>query len=123
MDNQDWNTITIKKSYTKKEEKQKFGTVAKKVTPPNSQAKAGAGTPAYKMDDEDFKPKTVHPDIGRQIEQGRLAKKWNQEQLAREAQLPLPIIKSYEKPSSETVINHQFIQKIGRALGIQIKKP
>lgn len=123
MDHQDWNKITINKSYTKKEEKQKFGSLTKKVTPPNTQAKGGAGAPAYKMDDPDFKPKTVAPEIGRQIEQGRLAKKWNQEQLAREAQLPLPIIKSYERPTNDTVINHQYVQKIGRALGIQIKKP
>jgi ribosome-binding protein aMBF1 (putative translation factor) len=121
MNHQDWNTITINKTYTKKEEKQKFGTV-KKVSPTNH-ANGGAGVPAYKMDDPDFKPKTVAPEIGRQIEQGRLAKKWNQEQLAREAQLPLPIIKSYERPTSDTVINHQYVQKIGRALGIQIKKP
>ncbi len=120
MENQDWTPQVIRKSYTKEEAKQKFGTTVKKTNTPNSQTQQG--TPLHKIEADDFKPKIVSRNMGLQIEQGRLAKKWNQEQLAREAQLPVSIIKTYEKPNDSTVINHQYIQKISRVLGIQIKK-
>ena len=118
MDNQDWTPVTIRRSYTKKEEKQKFGTVMKKNPTPTS----NSGVPLYKIEQEDVKPNTVTSSMAQQIVQSRLAKKWNQEQLAREAQLPVSVIKSYEHPTESSIINQQYVQKISRALGVQIKK-
>jgi ribosome-binding protein aMBF1 (putative translation factor) len=121
MDGQDWTQVTIKKKFTKQEEKKKNGTIQKKPGTINSQT-TSTGIPAFKIEQEDYKPPVVTSTMGQQIIQGRLAKKWNQEQLAREAQLPIAVIKSYEIPGSSTLINQGYIQKISRALGIQIKK-
>lgn len=95
--------------------------IQKKNETPNQQ-KTGTGQPLYKIEQDDYIPPVVSRNISSQIIQGRLAKKWNQEQLARESQVPLQIIKSYEKPTSSTIINQQFIQKISRAIGTPIKK-
>ncbi len=119
MDGQDWTKVTIKRHYTKEEAKKKFGTPVKKTSPPTS----SSGVPLYKIEQsEDLKLNVVTSNMSQQIIQGRLAKKWNQEQLAREAQLPIGVIKSYENPNSSTVINQQYVQKISRAIGVQIKK-
>ena len=121
MDCQDWTPVTVKKNYSKAEEKKKFGVPQKK--PPTSNAQTTpSGVPAYKVEQEDYKPPLVTSDMSKQIIQARLAKKWNQEQLARESQIPLPIIKTYENPGTSTVINQSYIQKLSRALGVQIKK-
>ena len=121
MDNQDWTSVTIKRTYTKKEEKQKHGGVPtkKKVPVP---ASTSTGQAAHTIEKEDYKPPLVTKEMGNQIIQARLAKKWNQEQFAREAQLPISVIKSFEVPTSTTVINNAFLQKISRALGVQIKR-
>jgi|LauGreDrversion4_2_1035121.scaffolds.fasta_scaffold1337434_2 ribosome-binding protein aMBF1 (putative translation factor) len=121
MDGQDWTPVTIKKTFTKAEEKKKNGTIQKKSGSINAQTTA-SGVPAFKLEQEDYKPPTVTSAMAQQIIQGRLAKKWNQEQLAREAQLPISVIKTYERPDSTTIINQGFIQKISKAIGIQIKK-
>ncbi len=120
MDNQDWNPVTIKRTYTKKEEKQKYGVPTKKKAPVVSSTSTGQA--AHTIEKEDYKPPLVTKEIGQQIIQARLAKKWNQEQLARESQLPISVIKTFEVPTSNTILNNAYLQKISRALGVQIKR-
>jgi ribosome-binding protein aMBF1 (putative translation factor) len=121
MDSQDWTPVVLKKKYSKEEEKKKFGTAQKKTQSSNAQT-TPSGVPAFKVEQDDYKPPVVTSAMSQQIIQGRLAKKWNQEQLAREAQLPISVIKTYENPGSSTVINQSYVQKINRAIGVQIKK-
>lgn len=119
---QDWTPVVLKKKTTKKEQIQKgeFNVVRKQG---NSNSNSGNnGPPAYKIEEEDFKPKLVTFNIAQQIIKGRVAKGWNQDTLAKETQLPLNVIKTYEKPNESTVINHQYLQKISRLLGIKINK-
>ena len=121
MDNQDWTSVTIKRTYTKKEEKQKHGGVpTKKKVPVVSSTSTGQA--AHTIEKEDYKPPLVTKEMGQQIIKARLAKEWNQEQLAREAQVPISVIKTFEVPTSTTIINNTYIQKISRALGVQIKR-
>lgn len=121
MDGQDWTTVIIKKKLNKEEERKKNGIVPQpKPRQLNSQTKSDI--PAFKLEQEDYKPPVVTSNMSQQIIQGRLAKKWNQEQLAKEAQIPIGIIKAYEKATPSTVVNQGYVQKISKAIGIQIKK-
>jgi ribosome-binding protein aMBF1 (putative translation factor) len=114
---QDWTTVTIKKRG--KVDKKTNGSVSTiNTTHTNSQYSNNA---MHKMDTDDYKPTLVSSSVGQQIIQARLAKQWNQEQLAKNSQIPISIIKSYENPGPSTVINHQYLQKIGRVLGVSIK--
>jgi ribosome-binding protein aMBF1 (putative translation factor) len=120
MEGQDWTPVVLKKRLTKQEDKKKNGVPQRKTQQINSQNQSTI--PAFKLEQEDYKPPVVTSAMSQQIIQARVAKKWNQEQLAKEAQLALSVIKSYEKPNSTTVINQGYIQKISKALGVQIKK-
>ena len=123
INHQDWTPVVLKKKVTKKEQIQKgeFTTV-RKQNHSNSNSGNGGGPPAYKIEEEDYKPKLVTFGIAQQIINGRVAKGWNQDTLAKETQLPLNVIKTYEKPNENTVINHQYIKKISKILGIKINK-
>jgi ribosome-binding protein aMBF1 (putative translation factor) len=123
---QDWTPVVLKKNFKKNDQndqnqKGEF-TPMRKQKNPNSNFGNGGGPPAYKMEEEDYKPKIVTLRIARQIIDGRVVKGWNQDTLAKETHLPLHIIKTYEKPSENTIINHQYIEKISKILGIKINK-
>lgn len=114
MSHQDWTPVVLRKTYTKKEQAQKFGEIVRKEEPvkANKSNSNFQQAPSYKMDDQDYKPKVVTSEIAREIISLRTKAKLNQEQLALKVQLPLNVIKSYEKPSSTTVLNHQYLNKI-----------
>jgi ribosome-binding protein aMBF1 (putative translation factor) len=119
---QDWTPVVLKKNVKKNEQNQKenFVTLRKQKNPNSNFNKTGP--PVYKMEEEDYKPKLVTFGIARQIIDGRVTKGWNQDILAKETQLPLSVIKTYEKPNENTIINHQYIEKISKILGIKINK-
>ena len=113
-------TIVLKKKFTKSEYNQKYGETVRKTSTSNAQTQRDQ--PSFKIEQEDYKPALITPAMAQQIIQARVAKGWNQEQLARNSQLTLPVIKEYEKPTTTTVFNNQNVQKISKALGVQIKK-
>ncbi len=114
-------TIVLKKKLTKSEHNQKYGEAVRKTTT-TSNAQTHRDQSSFRIEQEDYKPTLISPAMAQQIIQARVAKGWNQDQLARNSQLTLPVIKEYEKPTSTTVFNNQNVQKISKALGVQIKK-
>ncbi len=121
MHGQDWETVILKKPTKEVVKKTSPSGGQKKQTSFNSQT-VKSDVPPHVMEKEDFIPKTVTSSMAQQIIQARLAKKWNQEDLARASQVPISIIKSYEQPKSTTVIEQGIVQKLTKALGVQIKK-
>ena len=115
---QDWTPVVLQRKLTKDEVARKGGVkiVEKK------QFTQGASIAKKLETDENYKPPTISSSMGQQIIQGRLAKKWNQEELARQAQIPLAIIKEWERPTGSTFLNQNYLNKISRALGINIKR-
>ncbi len=117
---QDWEPVVLTKKHSGGEPK-KNTPPQKKQTSVNSQT-VKSDIPAYKLEKDDCKLNVVTSSMAQQIIDARNSKKWNQEVLARQSQVPLDIIKKYEKPTSTTVIMPQYVQKLTKALGVQIKK-
>ena len=115
---QDWTPVTLHRKLTKQEAIRKNGAqvVEKK------QITQSASVARKLETDENYKPPTISSSMGQQIIQGRLAKKWNQDELARQAQIPVAIIKEWERPTGTTFLNQNYLNKISRTLGINIKR-
>ena len=124
MDGQDWTPVTFKKRPTTAQQKAK-GVVStvKKNTPVNSSgSKHVVSAAILKADPGDIvKPLMVSKEIGRQITDVRVAKKLTRKQLAAACSLTESVIASFENATS--VWDSSIAQKIGRALGMMIKKP
>lgn len=71
-----------------------------------------------KMERDDYVPPTISANLKSRIQQERAKKKWTQQQLANACNLDVGIIKEIE--AGKGMPNHQNIQKIGRALGVQL---
>ena len=115
---QDWTPVVLQRKLTKEEAIRKGGAKVvekKQFTQSSSIAK--------KLEtDENYKPPTISNHMGQQIIQARIAKKWNQDELARQAQIPVAVIKEWERPTSTTFLNQNYLNKITKALGINIKR-
>jgi len=76
----------------------------------------------HKLDNEEIpKLNFSNKDIADQIQQSRIAKKLTRENLAQLCSLPLSTIRDYE--TQKAIINGNELAKIGKALGVIIKKP
>lgn len=125
MDGQDWTTVTFRKKPTTLAQHKAQGVVrtVRKDTPDNATgSKPAVSAAILKAEPGDIvKPLMVSKEIGRQITDVRVAKKLNRKQLASACSLPETVIASFENATA--VWDSNTAQKIGRALGIMIKKP
>jgi ribosome-binding protein aMBF1 (putative translation factor) len=125
MDGQDWTTVTFKKRPSTLAQQKAQGVVhtVRKDTPDNATgSKPTVSAAILKADPGDIvKPLMVSKEIGRQITDVRVAKKLTRKQLASACSLQESIIASFENATA--VWDSNIAQKIGRALGIIIKKP
>ena len=104
MEHQDWKPVILRKKNTK-------------APPP----KAPRNAKFKKMDSDDpDPPQTLNHSIKTCIQQGRVAKKMTQKQLAQELNLPVQTIAAYE--SGKAIHNKQILSKIGRVIGINLNK-
>lgn len=55
--------------------------------------------------------------LAQNISSARQAKKWTQEDLAKHSQIPLPIIRSWEKSIGNAVFSQQYYQQLVNTLG------
>lgn len=102
LDSQQNSKTTIKKSYTANKQKDQVNSMSVEK----------------KIDNDTFEIKKVSRDLQLQIQQARMAKKWDQKKLADECQLPVTTIRDYENgsivPSSKDLVT------IGKVLGIHL---
>ena len=104
MDYQDWKPVVLRKMTEHKRAVQR-PTGNKKVKNLDS-------------DDPDA-PKTLGMSAGKQIQQGRCAKKLSQKQLAQQINVRPQVIADYE--SGKAVPDRAVLNKLNRVLGIIIK--
>lgn len=115
---QDWTPVVLKRKLTKEEATRKgVGQIVEK-----KQFTQSASVVKKLETDENYKPPTISSYMGQQIIQARIAKKWNQDELARQAQIPVAVIKEWERPTSTTYLNQNYLNKISKALGVNIKR-
>jgi putative transcription factor len=112
MEHQQWEQVVWRKSATtQKVDKEKM--VSKKsVEEKNSQMLDNA-TEATAI-------KKISQNISQQIIQGRGAKKMKRSQLAQAISEKESVIADYE--NGKAIVNQQILNKIGKVLGIKIKK-
>jgi ribosome-binding protein aMBF1 (putative translation factor) len=112
---QDWTPMILNRSSNNQSHGQAFRKGPETVT--------DSGIPAWKVermaDEGTFKHKTVSTELKLKIQQGRQAKKWTQKDLARQTNLPLSSIQSYENGSA--IPNGKELNLISRALGVSLK--
>mmetsp|Transcript_29298 Transcript_29298/g.38520 ORF Transcript_29298/g.38520 Transcript_29298/m.38520 type:complete len:145 (+) Transcript_29298:90-524(+) len=133
MQGQDWNTVTLSKNtrglqgqakknaLTSAMRKGSVQTEAKYGAKQNKSAHSGAGVNMKKLEESDeLKHDRVDRSLSQAIQQARLAKKWNQKQLATAINEKPQIIGDYE--SGRAIPNPQIIGKIERALGTRLPR-
>ena len=86
----------------------------------NKQGGTGLNTKFLDEDMENIKHKSVSSNMKKQIIQARNAKGWTQKELATAANEQVKTIQEYE--SGKAIPNGQVINKLSRALGVQLKK-
>ena len=117
---QDWDTVVIGKSEKQKKEdmkKKNQGKTEKKYDGGKNSQTGGSETKF----DEDGLPikKTVNPNLRNEIIKARVAKKWSQADLARNANIQTKAIQELEQGKMP---NQGDLNKISRVLGQQFKK-
>jgi len=77
----------------------------------------------HKLEDnerEDFHHKTVPSETKTAIVQARVAKKWSQDEFARQMNEPVRTVKDYE--SGKAIPTPQVLNKMSRVLGVKLKR-
>lgn len=124
---QDWKPVVIRRELTKEESIKKglFVTENKHTgtTTINKQSKTDLNMRKIEQDDG-FKPATVSHSLALQIQQARNELKMTQKELATKSMVPIATIQAYESINSNGVIvESAVLQKIGKVLGVTLKKP
>jgi ribosome-binding protein aMBF1 (putative translation factor) len=120
---QDLTPCVITKKHTSKEIKEKHGVVVPKSTSSNTAISSSDKSMSFKAAEADSISSLVTTkSVGDQIRTARLARGWKQTDLARYASVKPDIIQKAENPTDTTIITQTDLQKIARALGINIVK-
>ena len=77
----------------------------------------------HKIEEGKIIPSQVNHEFARELQQARTGKKLTQDQLAKQCQIPVTVIKDYENPNSGATVKQDYLQKINRSLGVKLKKP
>ena len=119
LSHQDWKPVTLHRTYTADEKlknAQRTGqtTSVNKNTLQNKSAKLDAET-------ENFTIVKSGLTLGKEIQQGRTAKKLTQKQLATMLNEKPQVIQQYE--NGQAIPNPQIINKLQRTLGVKLTRP
>ena len=119
LSHQDWKPVTLHRTYTADEKlknAQRTGqtTSVNKNTVQNKSAKLDAET-------ENFTIVKSGLTLGKEIQQGRTAKKLTQKQLATMLNEKPQVIQQYE--NGQAIPNPQIINKLQRTLGVKLTRP
>lgn len=121
MSHQDWTTVTIGKKSKQSNNKVGEGNAVTFKTQLNKQNKQAVSATKIeqKFEDDTFQlPKVTH-NLQVQLQQARQTKKMTQKQLALASNITESVVKSYE--SGKAVPSQQDLDRMSRALGIQLK--
>ena len=110
LDHQDWKQVVITKKDGINEEKKRTSTKL-------SEGQQKDIKLIKQVEEGNLQHKKVPPEIRKQIQQKRGSLTWTQKQLAQKVNLQVSIINEIE--TGKANYNHQHINKIKRALGIQ----
>eukprot|EP00695_Tsukubamonas_globosa_P000440 TRINITY_DN133_c0_g1_i1.p1 TRINITY_DN133_c0_g1~~TRINITY_DN133_c0_g1_i1.p1 ORF type:complete len:132 (-),score=27.59 TRINITY_DN133_c0_g1_i1:105-500(-) len=130
LPDQQWDTVVIHKRPTgQKATGEKAATVARqKGEAVTTERKFGAGTNKQhglsdlrkiEMETEELKVKTVSHDLSQRIIQGRVAKGWKQQDLARAICEKIQVVQEYE--TGRAIPNQALIGKMERSLGCKLR--
>lgn len=126
LSHQDWEPVVIRRQPTKHDAlSNNYRHVSKShqkshQNNPNSVDYNKVKSIEKKADVEgSYKIEYISKNMSKQIISTRLLKKWSQKDLAKASNLDVNLIKKYE--SGEIVPNTQVINKLSKALGIQLK--
>ena len=116
---QDWKPVTLNRTYTSHEKlknAQRTGetTSVNKNTLQNKSAKLDSET-------ENFNIVKSGLTLGKEIQQGRTAKKLTQKQLATMLNEKPQVIQQYE--NGQAIPNPQIINKLQKSLGVKLTRP
>lgn len=119
LSHQDWKPVTLNRTYTADEKlknAQRTGqtTSVNKNTTQNKSAKLDAET-------ENFTIVKSGLTLGKEIQQGRTAKKLTQKQLATMLNEKPQLIQQYE--NGQAIPNPQIINKLQKSLGVKLTRP
>ena len=119
LSHQDWKPVTLNRTYTADEKlknAQRTGqtTSVNKNTVQNKSAKLDAET-------ENFTIVKSGLTLGKEIQNGRTAKKLTQKQLATMLNEKPQVIQQYE--NGQAIPNPQIINKLQRTLGVKLTRP
>ena len=127
---QDWNTVVLRKNPNAKPKTQAALAAAKESGVVETHKKFLGGsnkahappTNAQKLDaeTEDFKHQRVTLEFKLALQQARVAKGWNQSQLAQAVAVKPSVINDYE--SGRAIPDGQLISKFNRVLGTVLPK-
>lgn len=122
MDHQDWVPVTFIRQKTREQLiKEGHRTIEKKDSScGNKQITHDMSIRALEADDI---PQLVTTglDLGKSISSARVLKKITQEDLARQCNVNISVIRAYENGTA--IVESDILNKINRALGITLKKP
>jgi putative transcription factor len=119
LSHQDWKPVTLHRTYTADEKlknAQRTGqtTSVNKNTGQNKSAKLDSET-------ENFTIVKSGLTLGKEIQQGRSAKKLTQKQLATMLNEKPQVIQQYE--NGQAIPNPQIINKLQKSLGVKLSRP
>lgn len=120
---QDWEPIIFRKTVKQIKTDSTPAEIKKKNLVVTSKKHVQSTNPSVNLkkienDDEEYKIPLVPKETAKKIVQGRVDKKWTQQQLANMLSLPIATIKSIE--GGEEILNKQQLQKIANILGIKL---
>ena len=108
MEHQDWETIVLKKPPDQKKIQQQISKAGPKPTP------------GVNYDEEGVAPPKIPTNLKKAIQQGRLAKRMSQKDLANKLNVSLNDIVNYE--NGKAVPNNQFISRIEKVLNVKLPR-
>ena len=130
---QDWNSVVIRKRPSRPQDIRSpqalnqalriGGQVESVAKDHTNRPQTGLPVPIHKLDDnerEDFHHKSLPSETKVAIAKARAAKKWSQDELARQINEPARVIKDYE--SGKAIPNPQVLNKLSRVLGVKLKR-
>jgi len=129
MDGQDWKPVVLRKNNTKKPQNARSIAKAKKSGDLQTVKKFGGGgnarggpTNAIRLDNETetFRHKEISQSFKVTLMKARVAKKWNQKELAQRMNVQASVIASYENGTA--IPQQQVVNKLQRVLGVKLPK-
>lgn len=119
---QDWNMITLNRIFTKDEAMNKAKREGTTVSiKKEDERQIISKTRKIENETENFNIQKSGLTLGREIQQGRTAKKMTQKNLATMLNEKPNVIQQYE--SGQAIPNPQILNKIQKALGVKLSRP